>query len=170
MANTPVNFEKAILEIARKLEGEKYAIRGTASLVLQEYDMNVDDIDLLGDKKTALSCNDLLKDYITEKVVYRESEKFKSYYGKFEIYGVLVEMMGEWQIKRLDKKWSRAYDGTERTMLKIESQEIYVTTVESELEMFSQTGRWNAYHKIKKQFDEKKKEVEQVSLFQNSKS
>ncbi len=154
------NFEKTIIFLAKALKDYQYAIRGTASLVLQGFEMNVDDIDILCDKKTALACNEIFKDYLLEKVEFKISDKFKSYFGKFKINGVDVEVMGEWQIKIQNPKskiqnWSEVFSATERKKVRLDGQEIWVTTPESELKMFAAMGRWNAYHKIKKQLLDK---------------
>ena len=150
MAKTPKNFEKVVLILAKKLKGQPYAIRGTASLVLQGIEMNVDDIDIVCNKKTALACNDLLKEYLVEKVAYKESEKFKSHFGKFEIEGVPVEVMGEWKVGK-----KGPFDGNQKIQIQVQDQRVWLTTIDSELEMFSAMGRWNAYWKIKKQVEKK---------------
>ena len=76
-------LKSVVKTIDNKLKGEAYAIRGTASLVLQGLDMGLDDIDILCDAKTALSANLKLSEYLVEKVAFKESPKFKSYFGKF---------------------------------------------------------------------------------------
>ncbi|MFA5776511.1 MAG: hypothetical protein WC988_03095 [Patescibacteria group bacterium] len=145
-------LEAAIKIIDEKLKGEAYAIRGTASLVLQGLDMNVDDIDILCDEKTALNANLKLSEYLVEKVVFKESPKFKSYYGKFLINGVNVEIMGDWQIFNNKKGWSKVYnaDVVNITQIKVENLKIPVTKIELELEVFALMGRWTAYQKIKR--------------------
>ncbi|MBU0570097.1 hypothetical protein KKB40_04980 [Patescibacteria group bacterium] len=156
-------IKKVVLKLANLFGKRQYAIRGTMSLVLQEIEMGVDDIDIICDKKTALDCNQLLKEYLLEEVALKESEKFKSYFGKFVVNGVLVEIMGEWQIRKSGKwkvesgKWGKKYDASleQITHVFVGKEKINVTTIETELEMFSQMGRWNAFHKIKKQVEEK---------------
>jgi hypothetical protein len=156
----PDKFEETILFLANKLKGKKYAIRGTASLVLQGLDMNADDIDIVCDRKTAMDCNKIFKDYLIEKVSYKELEKYKSYFGKFKINGIDMEVMGDWQIKmkkglasskRSGDGWSQIFDGKERKEIVLNSKKIWVTTIDSELKMFAAMGRWNAYWKIKRQ-------------------
>jgi hypothetical protein len=167
----PKNLTKTILELSKILKDTQYAIRGTASLVLQNYDMNVDDIDIICDEETSLKCNELLKEYLVEKVEYSESEKFKSYFGKFSINNILVEIMGEWEIKNLKSQssnlkteWVGPFDASddEITQVKIENQQVHVTTVETELKMFAAMGRWNAFQKIKKQVESKNSPQEKL--------
>lgn len=165
MPEKPENFKDVILLVANILKGRKYAFRGTAGLVLQGLKMNVLDIDILCDKETALSCNNLLKDYLVEEVSFKESEKFRSYFGKFKVRGILVEVMGEWQIKDKKGNWNAPFDATERKAIDVAGQNVYVTSIEEELDVFAKMGRWTAYQKIKKQL---KRENNQTKLFEDS--
>ncbi|MBN1169068.1 hypothetical protein JXA63_04220 [Candidatus Woesebacteria bacterium] len=163
---TKKELEKVVKLIAKKLKGKSYAIRGTASLMLQGFDMEVDDIDILTDKKTALSCNKIFKKYLQQEVEYSESDKYKSYYGKFIIDKILVEVMGEWQVKNQESRiknqeWSKKIIPIKNIITEVEvaNEKVKVTTAEHELEMFALEGRWNALHKLKKQVEEKNQGV-----------
>lgn len=147
----PENFEKVILLLARKLKNTRYAFRGTASLVLQGLDMIALDIDITGDKEMAMACNDLLAEYLVEEVSYKESEKYKSYFGKFKIEEIPVEVMAELQIKDTKGVWSRPFNASGRKLVKLDGYDLYVTTIEEELAAFAKMGRWNAFHKVKRQ-------------------
>lgn len=177
MGTIPKNLNETIIQIAETLSGSQYAIRGTASLFLQGIDMNVDDIDIICDKSTALLCSDLFAANCKQQVAYRESDKFRSWFGKFETNGIPIEVMGEWEIKLKSKKlkvcaigasasggknekleieeWGEVYNARPEhiTTVELQSTKVNVTTVETELRMFAQMGRWNAYWKIKKQMN-----------------
>jgi len=150
--------EKVTLEIANRLKGKTYAIRGTASMVLQGLDMGVADIDVLTDKKTALYVNKAFKNELFQKVKYSESDKFKSYFGKASIGGVLVEFYGEWQIKKPNGEWSDVYSADKREVIELRGVKIPVTKLDLELKTSAEMGRWNEYHKIKKQVQNKLQE------------
>jgi 5'-3' exonuclease len=161
-------LEKVVNKVSKILKGKNFAFRGTVSLVLQGFDMGVDDIDVLTDKKTALNCNELLKEYLYEKVEYKKSDKYKSYFGKFVIDKILVEVYGEWQIKIQNpkvksQKWSKAFIPSDNIVTEVEigGNKVKATKPEHELEIVALEGRWNAYHKLKKQVEEKN----QQSLF-----
>ncbi len=160
MSKRPSRFEETLLFLQSKLEGKQYAFRGTASLVLQGLKMNVDDIDVLADKDTALLCNNLFEGYLVEEVSFKEADKFRSYFGKFRINEILVEVMGQWQIKDTKGGWSVPFNASkgEITMVKLEDREVPVTKVETELDMFAKMGRWNAFHKIRRQCESRKQE------------
>jgi hypothetical protein len=145
MGKIPDKFKEVVVLLAQKLEGHQYAIRGTASLVLQGLDFNVEDIDVVCDEETAR--------FLIPDIKYSETDKFKSFFGKLEINGVGVEVMGNWQIKNSKGEWSRVYDGSARISVEIDGQKVFVTTLESELEMFLFMERWSAYHKLKKQME-----------------
>jgi len=158
MASIPKSkLDQVVKKIAKKLSSQQYAIRGTASAVLQGFDMEVDDIDVIGNKETVLFCNQAFRNNLIDKVSYKKSEKFKSYFGKFEISNVLVEIYGNWQIKNENGKWSDVFDASidEVDMVNVTGLEVKVTKIETELKMFSLMSRWSAYWKLKKQADNK---------------
>ena len=167
MGKTPKNFQKTVLFLAKILKGRQYAFRGTAGLVLQGLDMNVDDIDIVCDMDTAEASNELLADFVTEPVSFKETSKLKSYFGKFKINNILVEVYGDWQIKDLKGNWGEAFDASDDEVNEIEFQGRRVRVVKpgTELSVFAKLGRWNAFHKIKKQVELKKNKSRQTTLF-----
>jgi len=156
------DIESVVLMLVKKLEDRQYAIRGTAGMVLQGLDMGVDDIDVVADKKTALLFNDLFKKEVLKRVEYLESDKFKSYYGKFVINGISLEVMGEWQIKK-GEDWSGVYDASddEVNIIDVNGLKVKVEKLEIELKTSAEMGRWSEFHKIKKQLSK----TQQRSLF-----
>jgi hypothetical protein len=148
-----IQLESTVLIISQKLKGGKYAIRGTAGLVLQGFDMNVGDVDILCDAQTALNFNAKLSEYLVEEVTFKESPKYKSYFGKFLIDGIQVEIMGDWQIFNDKKGWSRVFSASAEDVsyVKLGGLEIPVTKVEVEMEAYAWMGRWAAYQKLKRQ-------------------
>ena len=161
MSKRTEKLEETVCFVAGKLKGKQYAFRGTASLVLQGIDMNVDDIDIVCDKDTALSANKSFSEHVKDKVVFSEADKYKSYLGSFVINNVDVEIYGDWQIKNKDGQWSEMYSASDdqRVAIEIDGIEVFVTKIETELEMFAAMGRWSAYHKIKKQLASRKQPV-----------
>jgi hypothetical protein len=115
-------------------------------------------------KDTALLANDIFKDYLVDEVSYKESDKFKSYFGKFSINGTQVEFMGEWQIKQKDGNWSEVFDGSRFNEVNVDGTIVKVSKIEDELKMFLLMGRFNAYQKIKKQLPSDPKNSTQPRL------
>lgn len=130
---------ETIKQIAQKLAGYNYAIRGTASLVLQGLDFKVADIDVLCDEETAKYLN----------LKYSETSQFKSYYGKL---AEDVEIYGCWQIKNSKGQWSEILVPTSMNheLLTINDLKIPVTTIDFELHCYALIGRWTVFHKIKR--------------------
>lgn len=153
MGKKPEKFEKTIKYLANELRECQYSIRGTASLVLQGLNMNVQDVDVLCDKKSVPKVNKLLEKFVQNKIKYSESEKFKSFWGKFIINNIEVEFMGEWQIKDTKGNWSEPYNGKNYNVVVVDGVDVLVTKVEEELSVFAKMGRWNAFHKIKKEYE-----------------
>ncbi len=159
------DIEKVVVQLSAKLKGKVYAIRGTASLVLQGVDMVVDDIDVICDKDSALFLNTAFDDKVIEKVKHSESSNFKSYFGRFNFEEVLVEVMGELEILNTNKrkikevKWTGA--GNQAGNINVAGKQVRVTTIESELAMYAAMGRWNAFRKLKMQ----QTKTNQQSLF-----
>jgi len=159
------DFKDTALFLAKKLGNFKYAIRGTAGLALQGFDFEVDDIDVLCDKNTALTCNDLFQEYLTTEIKYREAEQYKSFFCKFEIGGVPVDIMGDWQI-RSKGIWGEVFSAhdEEKKMIVVNNQPVWVTIPEIELKMYAQMNRWNVFHILKNQITPKREELPK-SLF-----
>ena len=166
MGTVPESFYDVVKFVASKLEGHQYAIRGTASLVLQGLDYNVQDIDVLTDKEAAIYCNEVLKEILTDRVEYSESEKFKSYFGKFKINDILIEVCGDWQIKTAKGDWSEPFDASDDEIREIllGGHKVRVTTAETELRSYLLMGRWNVYHKLNNELRKTSKD-KQKSLF-----
>lgn len=161
----PEQFDETVLLLSDLLKNRRYAIRGAAGLVLQGLDMIAVDIDIICDEETALKANELLKDYLVEEVEFKESDKFRSYFGKFNINGTDVEVMGEWQIRDTKGNWSSPYNGSDGKEVDVNGGKVFVTTVPSELSMFAKMGRWNAYHKIRKQVSGLEDKSDQLEIF-----
>lgn len=153
MSVNEASFERAVLVVAQKFTLINYAIRGTTSLVLQGFDMNVSDIDVLTDKLGALASNELLSKYLVSEVKYSENPHFRSYFGRFEVEGVPVELMGDWKVKVKDGWGKFEVNSKTRTRIDLKGQDIWVTLPKFELEAFLAMGRYSAFWKLKKQIE-----------------
>ena len=130
------------LDLAHRLLGHQYAIRGPASLVLQGLNMGVTDIDFLCDEATAK--------FLIPDIQFTEDAKYKSFFGKLSGLALPVEIMGNWQIKDAKTgKWSEVFDAHPVQITEVSG--IKVTTIDTELKCALLMGRFSEYHKIKKQ-------------------
>jgi hypothetical protein len=96
---------KVLKTICKELKGVNWTLVGSANLALQGVEVRVGDIDILTDKKGALLIDRLLRQFRVEEVKYRKSGKFSSYFGKFKIDNVKVEVMGDLSLRNKSGKW-----------------------------------------------------------------
>lgn len=141
-------FANAITIIAQIGQGTQYAFRGTTSLVLQGYAMGLQDIDLLANRGSAEILDRGLANFVVSPLQYSQTSQHKSYFGQYKIDGVLVEIMGEWQIKNRGV-WSEIFDASPSQITVVNS--LPVTTVATELRCYLLLNRWSTYHKLKRQ-------------------
>ncbi len=93
-------------EIADQLNshGIPYRIVGGVALVLHGVPIRTTDIDVETDQAGAYSVQELFPDRVVLPVDWRESESYRSHFGRLDFGGVQVEIMG--QIERRDgSKW-----------------------------------------------------------------
>ncbi len=89
---------RAVLrEIARRLNeaGVAYTVVGGASLALHGVPILVKDLDIETDVEGAYRFQELFAENTVETVALRESETYRSHFGRFEFAGVTVEVMGD---------------------------------------------------------------------------
>jgi hypothetical protein len=142
------HFHPALVKICKLGQGAQFAIRGTTSLVLQGYNMGLQDIDILANRGAAEILDRGLSDFCVSPLAYSQTANFKSYFGKYLIDSVPVEIMGEWQIKN-GGAWSEVFDARANQITHINS--LPVTTASTELRCYQLMNRWSTYHKLKKQ-------------------
>jgi len=83
-----------------------WCLIGSVSLFLQGVKIQPHDIDILTDKEGAYKINKLFKKYEIQGVKPSKTELFYSFFGRFVIKGILVEIAGDMSIF-LNGKWSK---------------------------------------------------------------
>lgn len=89
---------RAVLRrVARQLDqaGVAYRVVGGTSVVLHGVPIPAKDLDLETDAEGAYRFQALFAGYILESVALRESETYRSHFGRFDFDGVTVEVMGD---------------------------------------------------------------------------
>ena len=96
----------ALKQIARDLSTHKikWVLVGSLSLALQGVRIDPKDIDILTDKEGALKLNKIWEKYKIKNVEFGETDRFRSYFGKFKIKDVKIEVMGDLE-EKLRGKW-----------------------------------------------------------------
>jgi hypothetical protein len=144
----PPDYQQVINLLHRLLGTSQYAFRGTTGLIIQGYTMGVQDIDLTGDRGAAEILDRGLANYCLSPVKYSQTSHHRSYFGRYQIDKVVIEIMGEWQIFS-QGEWSEIINASPSQITHINS--LPVITPQIELRCYALLGRWSAYHKLKKQ-------------------
>lgn len=136
-------FIKALNIINQKLLNKdiNWIVIGSASLAMQSVDIEPRDIDILTDKDGAFEIAELLKEYETGPMRYKESELFRSYFGEFEIDGITFEVMGDLEVKFGDK-WTDLSPQLDSVLLAdAGNTKLPVASLHDSLEMYEGLGR-----------------------------
>lgn len=98
-------FIKVLRRINERFQKHKirWVLVGSLSLALQDVKIKPKDIDILTDKEGALKSNEIFKKHIKKAVAWSQTERYGSFFGKFQINGVVVEIMGDLKVKERNK-------------------------------------------------------------------
>ncbi len=133
---------RAVLrQIVRQLDaaGIAYKVVGGASATLHGVPLPVKDLDIETDAEGAFRFQALLADHTVEPVAMRESETYRSYFGRFDVDGVIVEVMGDlhW---RDGGDWMPATAATE-AIVALDGTPVRVSWLEEETLAYIRRGR-----------------------------
>ena len=99
--------------MARELEraGLEYKVTGGTSAALHGVWLPVKDLDLEMSAEEAYRFQQLFQEYAIQPVALSESASYRSHFGKFEIDGVSLEVMGDLQ-RREGELWKPTWTRT----------------------------------------------------------
>ncbi len=134
----------------------EYCIVGSTSLFLHGINVEPSDIDILTTKDSAFKIDKLLDDYKVLPCKFRESSIFRSYFGRYRVNEINVEIMGELQYKK-ENKWSNPITPhTIRTKwININGEKIKVAVLEETYNFCREVGREETCKLIESYFKEK---------------
>ncbi len=104
-------IEPQYLDILRKIYTRlkdcraKWVVTGSLGMALQGVSTKVNDIDIQTDRQGAYEIEGKFPEFIVAPVHYSESEQIRSHFGKLEIDGVKVEIMGDIQKRADEQTW-----------------------------------------------------------------
>lgn len=139
-----------IIYDALKDRGINWNLGGSTNLLLQGVDVAPRDIDIVADKQGAISIGELLENYAIKKVEYVETEKIASYFGKFKIEGVEVEVIGEPRMKTTNGGWTQPFVPKRRQLRNLQGMRIPLTLLEDQLKAYERLGRKDKVQRIKR--------------------
>jgi hypothetical protein len=128
-------------EIARRLDaaGVPYKVVGGTSPALHGVPLPVNDIDLETDADGAYRFQALFASHVVESVALRESEVYRSHFGRFDFEGVRVEVMGDLH-RREGERWVPSAATTE-TIVDLDGVPVRVSWLEEETLAYIRRGR-----------------------------
>lgn len=84
-----------------------WILTGSSSLVLQGVDVFPHDLDIIISKDDISKVDSLLAEHRVKYPDYSSTDRFRSYYGKYQIDDVKIDIMAEFQYKKDDGNWSK---------------------------------------------------------------
>ena len=108
-------FFQALKIIIERLEDSEipWALTGSVNFALQGITITPNDIDLQCNQADIHALAEYFDNYATTPVDLKISEKIRSYFGQFEIEGVVVEIMAGMQKKDSAGNWLPPVDITQ---------------------------------------------------------
>jgi len=134
-------FIKVLRRINERFQKHKirWVLVGSLSLALQDVKIKPKDIDILTDKEGALKSNEIFKKHIKKAIVWRQTERYDSFFGKFQINGVVVEIMGDLNVKERNK-WIELKPRLEKPQfIRVEDMLIPVSPLEDQLKLYKKS-------------------------------
>lgn len=128
-----------------------YTVVGGAAVALHGVPELVDDLDLDVGVEDAYRCESLFEAETLEPVAWREGEQYRSHFGRFDVDGVTVEVMGDLH-RREDDTWVAA-SPTTAVMVDLEDVPVRVVTLEEETLAYLQRGRLDRAARCLRQCD-----------------
>ena len=128
-----------------------WAVTGSLGMALQGMRVEVHDIDLQTDEPGAYEIERRFVGHIVQPVQYVASERIRSYFGRLEIEGVQVEIMGALQ-KWLDGQgWEKPVDISQyRRFVAVEGMRVPVVSLEYEQRAYQRLGRLDKARAIRR--------------------
>ncbi|MEH2935242.1 hypothetical protein [Acutalibacter sp. JLR.KK004] len=133
---------RIITQAAAKEPGLVWALTGSTSFALQGMDVQAHDIDIQTDRDSAYTLGTLLKEHCVEPVRFCGTEKMRSHFGRFQIGGAEVEIMGDIEKRLPDGRWQEAPGlGALTRYVDFEGMRLSVLSLRYEAEAYRTMGR-----------------------------
>ncbi len=131
----PIRILRVLAILAEKLESSKtsWAITGSTSLALQGIDLVPNDVDILTDEAGAYTIANLFSEQVVSPVSFKRSPRYESHFGRLEVEGVTIEIMGNLRVFR-GGQWSPIMTPQTRKVeiIEVENQKVPVISLASQ--------------------------------------
>lgn len=142
----PINHN--ILRVFERLysvlkdENIDWVLTGSLSFLLQGIDVTVNDIDIQSSRDGIYKIHDLLSPFVTEPVVYSESIRIRSYFGKAVVDHITIELMGDIERSTDGLAWTTPINiAQSRSWISYRNMEIPVLDLKHEYQAYRDLGR-----------------------------
>lgn len=129
-----------------------WILSGSTSLAIQGVDVAInDDIDILTTAEGSKKIQNLLKEYLIHDLGYSRNPngKYQSFFQKYKIDSVKVEVMGEFQYRLKNGQWSKPNQDHEIFIKKYQGMSLPLLSLKQELEEYQNLGKDDKVKKIK---------------------
>jgi hypothetical protein len=140
----PNAYFKVIQEIMNRLKGNAitWVVTGSLGMALQGVPVEIHDIDIQTDQNGAYEIEKRFAEYGIQSVHYLESERMRSHFGKLEIDGITVDIMGDIQKRLDDQSWETSVEIERyRRWVEVGEMRIPVLSLEYEYQAYLTLGR-----------------------------
>lgn len=156
-------FIQTLMLLYTRLKGSNvcWAITGSMGMAIQGMDVEINDIDLQSDREGTYEIQNLFPEYITERVELKEGATIRSYFGRMNIMGVGVELMGDMEHREPGSDWKGPLDlSCYVRWVEFEEMNLPVLDLEHEYVAYQRLGRPEKAAKIRAFLDQRRKEAE----------
>lgn len=120
---------------------KKWMLIGSASLYLQGFPVNPQDIDILCDTATAIKFEALLSDHRIETKITSGKDKFSSRFSQYVINGIPVEIMGDLLVNTTTE-WVNLWEMiTEPQTVQLNGHNYLIPNIQDQLKIYTLFGR-----------------------------
>lgn len=135
---------QVLIKIAAALGNRNidWVVTGSMGMALHGVPLEVHDIDLQTDKNGVFEIEEIFKENIIAPIAFRSSDRLQSYFGKLEIDGIQVDLMGDLQHRSTDLSWEEPVKVAEhREWLECGDLSVPMMPLEYEVVAYSKMGR-----------------------------
>lgn len=140
----PEQHFQVLIKIVEALRTRQinWVITGSLGMALHGMPLEVHDIDVQTDKIGVFEIEDIFKENVIAPLAFRSSDRLQSYFGKLEIDGIQIDIMGDLQKRMDDQTWEEPVKVEDyREWLKYGGINIPVMPLEYEYHAYSKMGR-----------------------------
>lgn len=137
-------FEAVLVALRERLQTSSipWAIMGSTNLALQGLSIEPNDIDVQTTAEGATVIEEQFHDQVVEPVTFSEGDRIRSHYGKLELNGIPVEIMGDLQKRQTDGDWGSPIDvEAHRESVILRGDPLPVLSLRCERQVYDTLGR-----------------------------